>query len=64
MIVKPWELAEAELILGCAERFGVAPHEVYRWPARTLRLLRIEALGKPKDKPGDGKGGDAPGWPT
>ena len=48
MTSKPTELAEAELLLGLARQFCVPPHEVRRWPASTLRLLRIEQLGTPK----------------
>ena len=49
-MTKPPELVEAELVLGLAERFGCPPHEVYRWPAATLRLVRIEQLGNPPER--------------
>jgi hypothetical protein len=39
-------------VLGLAERFGSAPHEVLTWDASILRLLRIEALGREDDQHG------------
>jgi len=39
----------ARLVLGLAERFGCPPSVVLREPATVLRMLAIEALGRPDD---------------
>jgi len=40
----PSEAWWAELLCSVGERFGTPPHEVARWPARSLRMLTIDAL--------------------
>jgi hypothetical protein len=37
-------------VLGLCERFGCLPEVLYETDAELLRLLQIEALGRPKDK--------------
>jgi hypothetical protein len=41
------------MILGLAERFGQAPHDVLTWDMSVLQLLAIEALGR-EEEPGHG----------
>ncbi len=41
-------------MLSLAERFGQAPQDVLEWDASVLRMLRIEALGKPPEEVPDG----------
>jgi hypothetical protein len=36
-------------VLGICERFGCLPSELYREDAELLRLLTIEAMGRPDD---------------
>jgi hypothetical protein len=44
------ELSEAELVLALCERFGCLPSVLYEEDADLMRLLHIEALGRPDDK--------------
>jgi hypothetical protein len=57
-IVKPGELAEAELVLGLCDRFHCIPEVAEEMDAGVLRLLKIEELGTRREEAID------PEWPT
>lgn len=43
------------MVLALAERFGQPPHDVLNWDAEILRMLEIEARGRPEDPDGHGQ---------
>ena len=53
LAAKPGELTQAQLILGLCDRFHCVPEVAKGMGAGVLRLLEIEALGKP-----DAEGGE------
>jgi hypothetical protein len=38
------------MVLGLCERFGCLPEALYETDSELLRLVHIEALGRPKDE--------------
>ena len=51
MIVKPWELEEAELIDGLRQRYSCLPSQLMAEDVTILRMVAIVMEGKPE---GDG----------
>ena len=48
MIVKPWELEEAELIDGFCQRYSCLPSQLLEEDATILRMLAIVQEGQPQ----------------
>ena len=44
--MKPWELSEAEMVLGLCERFHALPSQVLSEPVSALRYLMLAKLGE------------------
>jgi hypothetical protein len=52
MIVKPWELEEAELIDGFCQRYSCLPSQLLKEDATILRMLAIVQEGQPDEANG------------
>ena len=49
MIVKPWELEEAELIDGFCQRYSCLPSQLMAEDATILRMIGLVQEGQPED---------------
>ena len=52
MIIKPWEVEEAELIDGFCQRYSCLPSQLLQEDATILRMLAIVQEGQPDESNG------------